>query len=214
VPAASAKRRRSSDDRDTRRRILDAALEIFGEHGFDGARTRDIAAAAGVNLGLLQYHFGGKEKLWRATVDDVFGALWAALDGTRAVELRGPEALAAVVRVAVRFAAAHPALVRLMNDEGKRDGPRLRWLVDRHGRRLFETVSTVLGQARARGLVADVGPIHLYYVLVGSVGLMFSQAAECRRLAGVDPTASPAMIDAHADALLGLLLGVPAARTA
>jgi hypothetical protein len=114
--------------------------------------------------------------------------------------------LAEVVRAAVRFAAAHPALVRLMNDEGKRDGPRLRWLVDRHGRRLFDTTAAVLARARAAGRLPDVAPIHLYYVFIGATGLLFSQAAECRRLTGTDPTASNALIEAHADALVRLFL--------
>jgi len=208
--STSVKSRRLAADLDTRRRILRGALEVFAEHGFDGARTRDIADAAGVNLGLLQYYFGGKEKLWRATVDDAFGELWAALDEVDELDVHDPVALETVVRVAVRFAAAHPALVRLMNDEGKRSGPRLRWLVDRHGRRLYETVAAVIGPVRARGLIADVDPIHLYYVLIGATGLIFSQAPECRRLVGVDPTTSRAMIEAHADALVRLLLGVRA----
>ena len=51
---------------DTRERILVAALQAFAEKGYDGATTREIASRAGVNLGLLQYHFGGKPKLWQA----------------------------------------------------------------------------------------------------------------------------------------------------
>jgi AcrR family transcriptional regulator len=193
-------------DRGARERILDAALEVFGAQGFDGARTRDIAEASGANLGLLQYYFGGKEKLWRAAVDHVFGKLWAALDGAAAPDLGDPAALATIVRTAVRFAAENPALIRLMNDEGKRDGPRLRWLVDRHGRRLFDTTAAVLTNARARGPLANIAPIHLYFLFMGAAGLIFSQAAECRRLTGMDPTASPAMIEAHADAMVRLLL--------
>ena len=38
-----------------RERILLAALQVFAEQGFDGARTRDIADRAGANLGLIQY---------------------------------------------------------------------------------------------------------------------------------------------------------------
>lgn len=210
---ASSRPRRGATDLDTRDRILRGALEVFAERGYDGARTRDIAAAAGVNLGLLQYHFGGKEKLWRAAVDEAFGELWAALDGADAAGADDAAALAETIRIAVRFAAAHPALVRLMNDEGKRRGPRLAWLVDRHGRRLFEAIAALLGRARDAGLVADVAPIHLYYVFVGAVGLIFSQAAECRRLVGVDPTRSAATIEAHAEALVGLLLGPEVTRT-
>ena len=58
---------------------LEAALEVFSERGFDGATTRDIAARAATNLGLITYYFDSKEKLWRAAVDRVFGGLVAAL---------------------------------------------------------------------------------------------------------------------------------------
>jgi AcrR family transcriptional regulator len=192
---------------DTRRRILEGALEVFAERGFDGARTRDIAMAAGVNLGLLQYYFGGKEKLWRAAVDHAFGELWETLGAPGAGGAGDAESLADLVRVAVRFAASHPALIRLMNDEGKRRGPRLRWLVEHHGRRLFEAVGVVLGSPAARARLGDVDPIHLYYVFIGATGLLFSQAPECERLVGVDPTASDAMVEAHAAVLVRLLLG-------
>lgn len=192
-------------DLDARRRILLGALEVFAERGFDGARTRDIAAAAGVNLGLLQYYFGGKEKLWRAAVDHAFGDLWKALEAVSASA--GADAgLADMIRLSVRFAAAHPALIRIMNDEGKREGPRLEWLVEHHGRRLFETIHAVVGLAPGDGLMAGVAPIHLYFIVVGSLGMLFSQAPEARLLVGEDPTTSPALIEAHADALVRLFV--------
>jgi len=208
VPStARSKRRRPTDEPDTRRRILAAALEVFAERGFDGARTRDIAALAGVNLGLLQYYFGGKEKLWRAAVDYAFGGLWEALGDRMPAAIRSHAELVELVRVAVRFAASHSNLVRLMNDEGKRDGPRLRWLVERHGRRLFEGIRAVLETPVARERLGAIDPVHLYYVFIGATGLLFSQAPECKRLVGVDPTTSTEMIEAHADVVARLLIG-------
>lgn len=50
----------------TRQKLIDAALRIFGEHGFDGASTRMLADAAGANLAAIPYYFGGKEGLYRA----------------------------------------------------------------------------------------------------------------------------------------------------
>src|SRR5947208_14285772 len=57
---------------ETRRAILDAALDLFSERSFDGASTRHIAELADVTQPLLNYHFAGKEELWRAAVDDLF----------------------------------------------------------------------------------------------------------------------------------------------
>lgn len=51
---------------ETRQRIIDAAITLFGEHGFAGASTRDIAAAAGVNPPALQYYFENKEGVYLA----------------------------------------------------------------------------------------------------------------------------------------------------
>lgn len=51
---------------ETRQRIIDAAVKLFGEHGFAGASTRDIAAAAGVNAPALQYYFENKEGVYHA----------------------------------------------------------------------------------------------------------------------------------------------------
>ncbi|MFZ5779297.1 MAG: CerR family C-terminal domain-containing protein [Pseudomonadota bacterium] len=56
---------------ETRRRILKAALEMFGELGYDAASTRQLAERAGVNLPAIQYYFGSKEGLHRAVVDSL-----------------------------------------------------------------------------------------------------------------------------------------------
>lgn len=54
-----------------RLRILEAALAAFGEGGFKGATTRQIAEAAGVNLPALKYYFGGKEGLYLACAEEI-----------------------------------------------------------------------------------------------------------------------------------------------
>ncbi len=45
-------------------RLLDAAEELFCEHGFKGTSIRDIAASAGCNIASVNYYFGSKEKLY------------------------------------------------------------------------------------------------------------------------------------------------------
>lgn len=52
-------------------RILACAMALFGERGFDGVTTRDIAAQAEVSVGLINHHFGSKEGL-RQAVDEYF----------------------------------------------------------------------------------------------------------------------------------------------
>ncbi|MGA7992991.1 MAG: TetR/AcrR family transcriptional regulator, partial [Thermoanaerobaculia bacterium] len=65
----SVGRPRDGDPAETRREILKAAEESFAASGFVGATTRQVAARAGVNVATLHYHFGNKERLYRAVLE-------------------------------------------------------------------------------------------------------------------------------------------------
>jgi AcrR family transcriptional regulator len=63
TPPGGARDASSQQAEQTRAALIRAALQLFGQRGFDGASTRDIAAAANANIGSIAYHFGGKEGL-------------------------------------------------------------------------------------------------------------------------------------------------------
>lgn len=65
----------SSDDRTTASRIRDAAIAIVGRDGWQKATSRQIASAAGVPVGLVNYHFGSKDGLRQACDDEVIERL-------------------------------------------------------------------------------------------------------------------------------------------
>src|SRR5262252_1306841 len=100
--AAGARRAVQRRATDTRDRIVAAALAAFAERGFDGARTRDIAARAGVNQGLITYHFSSKEALWKAAADHIFARLGEDF-GRRLEALRDVEPVARLRAVARHF---------------------------------------------------------------------------------------------------------------
>lgn len=79
-------------------RILREATVLFAEHGYHGASTRAIAAAAGLNIATLAYHVGGKLDLYRA----VF----------RRLAEQERELLAAIVAEADTATLADPAAMR------------------------------------------------------------------------------------------------------
>lgn len=64
---------------DTRARLIESALKLFGERGFEGASTRDIATEAGLNAPALQYYFDNKEGLYRACVEHIIERVWEQL---------------------------------------------------------------------------------------------------------------------------------------
>jgi TetR/AcrR family transcriptional regulator, regulator of cefoperazone and chloramphenicol sensitivity len=64
---------------ETRARIIQTALALFGERGFDGVSTRDIAAQAGVPAPSLQYYFESKEGLYAACIEDIQSSAMKAI---------------------------------------------------------------------------------------------------------------------------------------
>lgn len=57
---------------DSERKLINAGKAILAEQGFSGLSVRAVAAKAGVNLGLVSYHFGGKEAFVRQVAQSVY----------------------------------------------------------------------------------------------------------------------------------------------
>jgi AcrR family transcriptional regulator len=59
------------DYKDTRRRLIAAGRKLIATRGFDGTSIRALTEEAGANLGAVTYHFGSKEKLYQAVLEEV-----------------------------------------------------------------------------------------------------------------------------------------------
>jgi AcrR family transcriptional regulator len=103
--------------RDTRTRILDAAIATMGRHGLARLSLEGVAREAGVSRQTLYRYFGSRDALISATVlreEEAFiAAMVAAADHHR--EFR--PALEAAIAQALRSARAHPLLDRLLATE-------------------------------------------------------------------------------------------------
>ena len=86
----------------TRERILEAALDLFGERGLTGTTVRDIAQRAKVNVAAISYHFGGKDELYRAVATSVIGSIEARVRDRIAPLLDKPPATAAAALKALQ----------------------------------------------------------------------------------------------------------------
>src|SRR5436305_5804706 len=58
---------------DRRSQILDIALNVFSRKGFNGATTKEIAAAAGVTEAIIFRHFPSKQALYQAVLESQMG---------------------------------------------------------------------------------------------------------------------------------------------
>ncbi len=200
--------RRTRDD--LRQLLIESALEEFGTKGFDGASTRAIARRVDAHQPQINYHFDSKDALWFAAVDHLFGMLYEAVGVVPTVADTDDadtlaEEFADGLRRFVRFAAQHPELNRIVVHEATADTDRLRWLVDRHVRPLYDAIRELWQHLRDAGLAAPIAVESVHYVIVGAASLPFVNAPEVRLLTGIEPT-DPAWVETHADGIVATLL--------
>jgi AcrR family transcriptional regulator len=133
----------------TEQRILDAAEALFAEHGFAGTSLRTITARAGVNLAAVNYHFGSKEALLRATLDRIISPVnrerLAMLERAERDADDQPPSITAVLEAFIA-----PDL-RMMRDLGERGALLFRFLGRSH------TEPSELVQSLIRAQFMDLG---------------------------------------------------------
>jgi TetR/AcrR family transcriptional regulator len=111
-------RRRSNGIR-TRAEIVTAAQRHFAERGFEAARLDDIADEVGIRRAAIFYHFGDKQELYAAVLDEVFHDLAEALPtGGSATER-----LEAAMTGWIDFVAERPHVARLVMREAANAQP-------------------------------------------------------------------------------------------
>lgn len=54
---------------DKKEHIINTAIELFAERGYEGTSIRDLAAKADVNIAMVNYYFGSKDKLFEAMIE-------------------------------------------------------------------------------------------------------------------------------------------------
>lgn len=119
-------RPRKEDARDTRRLILEAALDLFSQSGFAGTSMRQIARAVSVRESALYHHFSSKADILEALLDELGPGRSKQLDGLDVAhivsELGGEKALRLLARsmVALWATPSEQKLARLILAEGPR----------------------------------------------------------------------------------------------
>jgi TetR/AcrR family transcriptional regulator, regulator of cefoperazone and chloramphenicol sensitivity len=91
-------------DQETRARVLTAATRLFAERGFAKVTVRDICRKARANVAAVNYHFGGKEGLYRAVMQTAIETMQDTTEAARAAGRDGSpeERLRAYVSVFLR----------------------------------------------------------------------------------------------------------------
>ena len=99
---------------DKRKLILDAAIRVFADHGYHGARVADIAADAGVAHGLLYHYFASKDDVLRTIFVENWGELIGRFRAVEAADEPAQEKIEGIAKILLRTWRNDPALVTVM----------------------------------------------------------------------------------------------------
>lgn len=135
--------------REKRKQILDAAIRVFAEHGYHGARVSDIAERAGVAHGLLYHYFASKDDVLRTIFTENWGALIARFRAVEAADEPADEKLEGIAKILLRTWRNDPALVTVMVREVARSH-QLRDRVD-EVREAFVIVQRIIEEGQEAG---------------------------------------------------------------
>jgi len=103
-------------DKDCRENIIASAVPLFAAKGLNGVSVRELAGAAGVNLSMISYYFGGKEGLYAAVLADQFAVL-GKLEEIDHMEIDTLQKFELYVRATVSRYRKSPYLLRFYTSE-------------------------------------------------------------------------------------------------
>lgn len=131
--------------------LVSAAYRRIAEAGFEGLRTRDVAAEAGVNIATLHYYFPTKEALIRGVVGHAMGRFRTAF----APGSRPGEQLAAQLQGVRRLARDEPELFVVMGELALRSGrdPAIAAIFKETIEAWHSTLRTLVSHAQREGFV-------------------------------------------------------------
>lgn len=191
-----------------RARILQMALEEFATRGFEGASTTSIARRSGVTQPLIHYHFGTKEGLWRATVNDLFTRLGTEFAGIvrRHPPVHGQfrTTFLELMREFVRFCGRNPQFPRLLYLELPVPSSRSSWLLETWVKPITRQVVQFHPAFARDAALKDLPLAHLMAIVTGAAGTFFALGNFMQDVWGT-AIDDPANIELHAQTLVSLL---------
>ena len=99
--------------------ILEAALDVFSDHGYEGAQLKEVAQKVGVTTPLISYHFENKEDLWKKSIIHLSEKIMLRYEKVRKehLHLKGISLLKAFSKEYLYLMAEFPPMYKVLLQE-------------------------------------------------------------------------------------------------
>lgn len=153
--------------KETVRRILDTAADLFSEVGFAGTRVDEIAKQAGVNKATIYYHIGDKKALYAEVLHDIFGDTAERISQNIRKDQRPEKKLKIYIRTVIHTMEHHPHIPSIMLREIASRGANLPEVVIKDLVRMFGILSDILEDGVQKGVFIKASPLIVHFMVVG-----------------------------------------------
>lgn len=151
----------------TRRKILEAAITLFAEKGFNGTAVDDISLAAGANKQRIYAYFGSKRKLFEAALLEVFQRVKLFGSSTLEKAERDPENLSRIVLESfLKLHAEQPVLWRLLSWANLEGGESVK-VLEAARRDENSALKVIFERAVAAGVIKQLNFESWLFILLG-----------------------------------------------
>lgn len=187
----------------TREQILEASIELFAAHGYDGTSLNDIAAEVGIRRPSLLHHFPSKEALYSEVFEQLLSDWLARLGDVVTSPTEGWDKVEMVVHAGFDYFADNPSYVRLVRRAALDGGIHLAIDLASVLRPTFNLAVTYFEQEMAAGTFRCHDPSQLLITGYGALLSYFSDAPFVQGLLDEDPL-SPAALKSRRDHVVAL----------
>jgi AcrR family transcriptional regulator len=164
---------------DKREHILTVAEELFGYKGFDGTSVRDIAQTAGVNLAMISYYFGSKEKLLESLIEFRSNYAYGILEELNKDETLSPwDKIDRLVEFYVDRILNNLPFHNIMHQQGNNSrSDEIRNMILKIKMRNIEQIKKIIGDGQAKKMFRNVDIELTIGSLIGTI-TTFTQSRE------------------------------------
>lgn len=166
----NARKEGKRDPELTLRKIIVAAREEFAKSGYDGARMDRVSELSGMSKGLLYHHFGSKENLFIAVLEDIYQELRSQNEELIFDDVEPEEGIRQLISHTYRYFAEHPDFIVLVNSENMMKATHLKrtTAVSRMFGPLARRLRELVDRGARQGIFrSDVDVVELYISIVG-----------------------------------------------
>ncbi|MDN7427514.1 TetR family transcriptional regulator [Burkholderia sp. AU16741] len=157
--------------------ILRAARRTFAKRGYDATSVREVARELGIDAALIAHHFGAKETLWLAVVEQIVELvepMFDALRALRASPLPHRDRVRRALELCVDHEFAEPDIGMFFLTTATEEGGRLDRLQERIVRPYHDAMFPLIADAVEAGAIRPVDPNVLFFMIASAIGTTVS----------------------------------------